>query len=357
VKDCPNTNIGFHFDGATFTHVDSKVTFELLLANFNLEQDVGLTRLGTLVSCSHLQYSARRATVNGPDPGLACGPKFCGPADDSSSIFSLRASVAPALGETSGRDPADSPAATRTFRDACCCSVQGSTPMREQPLPIAASPVPWLLRRTSRLFASALAGGAAALTTTALPPETRAIISLDVFLFSFVALTVVLTSVATAEHCALMARQKARIKNTGLIALMVASLVGIGAIAVMLHSQKENAGWLRMLHLGGSQLALLLGWAAAQMIFGIQYMRIYYNNLKTTGSVRSDPDLDFPGQSEPDLWDFMYYSFTIAMCFQTSDVSIRGTAIRRLTLVQAIFSFFFVAAIIGFAVNVLFNLA
>jgi uncharacterized membrane protein len=202
-----------------------------------------------------------------------------------------------------------------------------------------------------------LAGGAAALTTTALPRETRAILSLDVFLFSFVALTAVLISVATAERCAVVAREKAPTKHTGLIALMVASLVGIAAIATMLHSQKENAGWLRMLHLGGSQLALLLGWTAAQMIFGIQYMRMYYNNLQMTGSVRGDPDLEFPGQSVPDLWDFMYYSFTIAMCFQTSDVSIRGTAIRRLTLLQAIYSYLFAAAIIGFAVNVLSNLA
>jgi uncharacterized membrane protein len=201
-------------------------------------------------------------------------------------------------------------------------------------------------------------GAAAALTTTALPRETRVILSLDVFLFSFVALTCVLISIATSEHCALLARQRARINNTGLIALIVASLVGIAAIAVMLHSQREQAGWLRVLHLGGSQLALLLGWVAAQMIFGIQYMRIYYNNLqKTANAVSRNPDLDFPGQPEPDLWDFMYYSFTIAMCFQTSDVSIRGTAIRRLTLMQAIYSFFFVAAIIGFVVNVLSNLA
>jgi len=53
----------------------------------------------------------------------------------------------------------------------------------------------------------------------------------------------------------------------------------------------------------------------------------------------------------------MYYSFTIAMCFQTSDVSIRGTALRRLTLMHALYSFFFVAAIIGFVINVLSNLA
>jgi len=45
------------------------------------------------------------------------------------------------------------------------------------------------------------------------------------------------------------------------------------------------------------------------------------------------------------------------MCFQTSDVSVRDSAIRRLTLMHAIYSFFYVAAIIGFTVNVLSNLA
>jgi hypothetical protein len=49
VKDCPETALGFDFDGAEFTHVDSKVTFEVLLASFNLEQDPGLARLGALV--------------------------------------------------------------------------------------------------------------------------------------------------------------------------------------------------------------------------------------------------------------------------------------------------------------------
>lgn len=49
IKDCPKTAVGFDFDGAEFTHVDSKVTFEVLLVSFNLEQDVGLSRLGALV--------------------------------------------------------------------------------------------------------------------------------------------------------------------------------------------------------------------------------------------------------------------------------------------------------------------
>ncbi|MGN6452176.1 MAG: chromate resistance protein ChrB domain-containing protein [Steroidobacteraceae bacterium] len=49
VKDCPKSAIGFDFDGAEFTHVDSKVTFEVLVASFNLGHDPGLARLGALV--------------------------------------------------------------------------------------------------------------------------------------------------------------------------------------------------------------------------------------------------------------------------------------------------------------------
>jgi len=49
VKDCPKGAVGFDFDGAEFTHVDSKVTFEVLISSFNLEQDMGLARLGALV--------------------------------------------------------------------------------------------------------------------------------------------------------------------------------------------------------------------------------------------------------------------------------------------------------------------
>jgi hypothetical protein len=49
VKDCPKRAVGFDFDGAEFTHVDSKVTFEVLVASFDLERDAGLQRLGALV--------------------------------------------------------------------------------------------------------------------------------------------------------------------------------------------------------------------------------------------------------------------------------------------------------------------
>jgi hypothetical protein len=47
--DCPEQALGFDFDGAAFTHVGAKVTFEVLLTSFGLTHDVGLSRLGALV--------------------------------------------------------------------------------------------------------------------------------------------------------------------------------------------------------------------------------------------------------------------------------------------------------------------
>lgn len=48
-KDCPRRALGFDFDGAAFTHIGARVTFEVLLASFGLETDKGLARLGQLV--------------------------------------------------------------------------------------------------------------------------------------------------------------------------------------------------------------------------------------------------------------------------------------------------------------------
>ncbi len=47
--DCPPQAIGFDFDGATFTHVGARVTFEVLLASFDLEDDGALARIATIV--------------------------------------------------------------------------------------------------------------------------------------------------------------------------------------------------------------------------------------------------------------------------------------------------------------------
>lgn len=48
-SDCPKSALGFDFDGAAFTHVGERVTFETLMVSFALEDDLALQRLATIV--------------------------------------------------------------------------------------------------------------------------------------------------------------------------------------------------------------------------------------------------------------------------------------------------------------------
>ena len=48
-RDRPKGSIGFDFDGAEFTHIDSRVTFEVLLASFGLDNDAALASIGHAV--------------------------------------------------------------------------------------------------------------------------------------------------------------------------------------------------------------------------------------------------------------------------------------------------------------------
>lgn len=62
-EDCPKNALGFDFDGATFSHVDSRVTFEVLAASFGLTSPA-VVRLGLLI---------HYLDVGGVQPAEACG--------------------------------------------------------------------------------------------------------------------------------------------------------------------------------------------------------------------------------------------------------------------------------------------
>lgn len=48
-EDCPSNAIGFDFDGAAFTHVEDKVSFEVLMTSFGLDDDHALRRIAGMV--------------------------------------------------------------------------------------------------------------------------------------------------------------------------------------------------------------------------------------------------------------------------------------------------------------------
>jgi hypothetical protein len=90
IKDKPERALGFDFDGAEFSHVDSKVTFEVLLTSFGLESDAGLLRLGMLVH--FLDVGGIPVAESAGLVAIIAGARALQPDDDA-----LLRSVTPAL--------------------------------------------------------------------------------------------------------------------------------------------------------------------------------------------------------------------------------------------------------------------
>jgi uncharacterized membrane protein len=61
--------------------------------------------------------------------------------------------------------------------------------------------------------------------------------------------------------------------------------------------------------------------------------------------------LAFPGSVLPTYMDFVYFSFTIGMTFQVSDVQITAPAMRGLALTHGIVSFFYATGILALTIN------
>lgn len=123
------------------------------------------------------------------------------------------------------------------------------------------------------------------------------------------------------------------------------SLVILFAIGTLI-AGKETLPWQGLALVVGT---LMLAWLFANTVFALHYAHLYY--LPDTDRDRGG--LEFPGADEPDYWDFLYFSFTLGMTFQTSDVTIRGAHLRKVVLGHSMAAFLFNMGILAFTVNAL----
>jgi uncharacterized membrane protein len=91
-----------------------------------------------------------------------------------------------------------------------------------------------------------------------------------------------------------------------------------------------------------------LGWCMLHTISAFHYVNLYYFASAAEASSKA---LEFPGTKEPDLWDFIYFSFVIGMTAQVSDVQVRTTGMRQAVTGHSVVSFFFNTVLIAMAVN------
>ncbi len=130
------------------------------------------------------------------------------------------------------------------------------------------------------------------------------------------------------------------------LVVILASLTSIVGAAGVVRANATDPGGGDVLVLVLSVVTVVLSWLLTHTSFTLRYAHLYYR-----GGPDDEGGLDFPGDEKPDDLDFAYFAFTIGMCFQTSDVAVSDSDMRRTVLAHAMLSFAYNTLIVALVLN------
>jgi uncharacterized membrane protein len=202
---------------------------------------------------------------------------------------------------------------------------------------------PWT--STVRIGVSVLVGVAVELALRQVWSATlSAILAWDTGVVSFLFLTYQVIrdhSIASIRRRAARLDTRTWVMTTLVILAACVSLFGLG---LNLHGPGMALPNDPELRLALAGFTIIGSWSLIHVIFALHYAHVFYGE--------PEGGLIFPGEGEPNYWDFLYYSFVVGMTCQVSDVQVATPALRRLTLLHGVLSFFFNTVILALAVNV-----
>ncbi len=147
-------------------------------------------------------------------------------------------------------------------------------------------------------------------------------------------------------------RQRATSEDPGrygvFVTVLVSSFVSLAGAIYALRSGTSRSSLLE----GLAVAAVVLGWLVTHTGYTFRYARVYYAPDERGEAKKG---LGFPGDEAPDDMDFAYFSFTLGMAFQVSDVTVTTSDLRRTVLFHSLQSFVFNTIIVALALNFLFG--
>jgi uncharacterized membrane protein len=152
-----------------------------------------------------------------------------------------------------------------------------------------------------------------------------------------------------ADHSRVRAIAEKQDEKGGVVlaAVIVGAILSVYAIVTELANMKEATEHVKALHYGFTALTVVGSWLLVGVMYCFHYAHLYYTANKHT------LPLAFPDHhTEPNYWDFLYFSFTLSVAVQTSDVTIKTRDMRKLVLGHCVLAFFFNLVILGLSVNI-----
>ena len=150
-----------------------------------------------------------------------------------------------------------------------------------------------------------------------------------------------------------MRKRAARQDDSGVVILVLVLLaiaLSFWTTLSVLSEAKQASGNAKVLLTALAAATIPLSWLVTQVVFTFHYAHEYYRPDDRAEKLAAG--LKFPDDGTPDYWDFFYFATSIGAASQTSDVSVRTKALRRMVTLHAVISFCFNAAVLALAINI-----
>lgn len=182
-----------------------------------------------------------------------------------------------------------------------------------------------------------------------LPLSTLSLATYDVF--AFISLTLILITIAftSSQQIRLLARKQDLGRTIIFVLVVAAACAAVFAVAFLIRGAKSDSGNRFTFHVLLAATTVGLSWLLMHMVFGLRYAHNFYGDSSARAAKYG---LEFPGESDPDYRDFIYFSFVIGMTCQVSDVQVASREMRRLVLIHGVLSFAFNTVILALTVNI-----
>ncbi len=199
---------------------------------------------------------------------------------------------------------------------------------------------------------AAVLGGIVLAATLATIPKLAVESSGVAFFLTYLSLLAIRLPYLTAAHL----KAHADSDDLPAIAIICITLFAVVVAIVSLFMALNHSGETA-LSLALSFSSVILGWLTIHAMAAVHYAHLFWRPSAEGGKKAPKGGMDFPQTEAPGIYEFLYFSVVIGMTAQTSDVSVTTTAMRKVTLVHSIVSFFFNTVLVAAAVNAAVSLA
>lgn len=180
---------------------------------------------------------------------------------------------------------------------------------------------------------------------------TRFLVGWDIGVGLYLILAFTMFANCSAAHV----RRQALLQDEGGFAILlftiIAAFASFGAVFgwVEMATRSETYAPRSLLFL---LVTIVMSWTFIHTMFALHYAHEYYAHDVKTEDKRGS-GLIFPGDPEPDYWDFLYVAFSIGTSTEVSDVEITSKRIRRTATAHGMVSFFFNVGVLALTVGLL----